>query len=64
RNPCPQLDNYQPRLTAAKRGRNEPGNLIPNAGVLAIVLEAGEGRLGDAIDIQQPHLPLQALTEV
>lgn len=54
RNPCSQLDNYQPGLTAAVLGRDEQGNLIRKAGVMAIVLEDGEVRPGDAIDIQLP----------
>ncbi|MDJ1397175.1 MOSC domain-containing protein [Pseudomonas aeruginosa] len=57
RNPCSQLDNYQPGLTAAVLGRDEQGNLIRKAGVMAIVLEDGEVRPGDAIDIQLPPLP-------
>ncbi|MFG9882425.1 MOSC domain-containing protein [Pseudomonas aeruginosa] len=32
RNPCSQLDNYQPGLTAAVLGRDEQGNLIRKAG--------------------------------
>ncbi|WP_238165102.1 MOSC domain-containing protein [Pseudomonas aeruginosa] len=44
RNPCSQLDNYQPGLTAAVLGRDEQGNLIRKAGVMAIVLEDGEVR--------------------
>ena len=35
-------------------GRDEQGNLIRKAGVMAIVLEDGEVRPGDAIDIQLP----------
>ncbi|WP_134534114.1 MOSC domain-containing protein, partial [Pseudomonas aeruginosa] len=35
RNPCSQLDNYQPGLTAAVLGRDEQGNLIRKAGVMA-----------------------------
>ncbi|MCT7343037.1 MOSC domain-containing protein [Pseudomonas aeruginosa] len=54
RNPCSQLDNYQPGLTAAVLDRDEQGNLIRKAGVMAIVLEDGEVRPGDAIDIQLP----------
>ncbi|MCO2483721.1 MOSC domain-containing protein [Pseudomonas aeruginosa] len=64
RNPCSQLDNYQPGLTAAVLGRDEQGNLIRKAGVMAIVLEDGEVRPGDAIDIQLPPLPHRALEKV
>ncbi|HBO1303162.1 MOSC domain-containing protein [Pseudomonas aeruginosa] len=64
RNPCSQLDNYQPGLTAAVLGRDEQGKLIRKAGVMAIVLEDGEVRPGDAIDIQLPPLPHRALEKV
>lgn len=58
------MDNYQPGLTAAVLGRDEQGNLIRKAGVMAIVLEDGEVRPGDAIDIQLPPLPHRALEKV
>ena len=45
-------------------GRDEQGNLIRKAGVMAIVLEDGEVRPGDAIDIQLPPLPHRALEKV
>jgi MOSC domain-containing protein YiiM len=61
RNPCSQLDQFQPGLLAAVLGRDESGNLIRKAGVMAIVLAGGEVRPGDPIRLElppEPHRPL------
>jgi MOSC domain-containing protein YiiM len=61
RNPCAQLDGIQPGLMAATLGRDDEGNLVRKAGVMAIVLSPGEIRPGDAIGITlppEPHRPL------
>jgi MOSC domain-containing protein YiiM len=61
RNPCAQLDRIQPGLMAATLGRDERGNLVRKAGIMAVVLADGEIRPGDRIDIElppQPHRPL------
>ncbi|MGY6273402.1 MOSC domain-containing protein [Achromobacter denitrificans] len=62
RNPCAQLDNYQPGLTAAVLGRHPDGSLMRRAGIMGIVLEGGEVRAGDSIRVTLPalpHLPLE-----
>lgn len=62
RNPCVQLDQFQSGLMAAVLERDEDGRLIRKAGVMAIVLEGGEVRTGDAITIElppEPHRPLE-----
>lgn len=64
RNPCAQLDNYQPGLTAAVLGRDEQGNLLRKAGVMATVLEGGEVRPGDAIHVELPPPPHRPLDRV
>ncbi len=61
RNPCAQLDRIQPGLMAATLGRDEQGNLVRKAGIMAVVLAGGEVRPGDPIEIElppQPHRPL------
>lgn len=61
RNPCLQLDNFQPGLMAAVLGRDEHGALIRKAGIMAIVLAGGEVRPGDPIIVElppEPHRPL------
>jgi MOSC domain-containing protein YiiM len=61
RNPCAQLDRIQPGLMAATIGRDESGNLVRKAGIMAVVLTDGEVRPGDGIEIElppEPHRPL------
>ena len=62
RNPCVQLDEYQTGLMSAVLDRDEDGRLIRKAGVMAIVLQGGLVRQGDAIKVQlppEPHRPLE-----
>jgi MOSC domain-containing protein YiiM len=62
RNPCLQLDRYQPGLMAATLDRDAAGNLIRKAGIMGIVRAGGDLRPGDAIRIERPpgpHEPLQ-----
>jgi MOSC domain-containing protein YiiM len=62
RNPCDQLNGVRPGLLAAVLGRDESGNLVRKAGVMAIVLAGGEVAPGDPIAVDLPagpHLPLQ-----
>lgn len=61
RNPCAQLDGIEPGLMAAVLDRDEHGNLIRRAGVMAIVVRGGEVRRGDGIAVelaQTSGLPL------
>lgn len=64
RNPCVQLDRFQPGLMAAVLGRDEHGHLLRKAGVMGIVLAGGEVRPGDAIRVELPAEPHQALDRV
>ena len=64
RNPCSQLDKFQRGLTAAVLGRDAAGNLVRKAGVMAVVLEGGEVRPGDAIRIEAPAGPARPLEPV
>jgi MOSC domain-containing protein YiiM len=64
RNPCAQLDRFQPGLLAAVLDRDEHGRLIRKAGVMAVVLADGEVRPGDSIRIALPAQPHQALERV
>ena len=61
RNPCVQLDHFQPGLMAAVLGRDEQGNLIRKAGIMGIVMVGGKVRRGDRILVElppEPHRPL------
>jgi MOSC domain-containing protein YiiM len=62
RNPCAQLDGIAPGLMAATLDRDEDGNLVRKAGVMAVVISGGEVRPGDAIRVELPpgpHRPLE-----
>lgn len=61
RNPCYQIDDFQPGVLREVVGRDAEGAIVRRAGVMAIVLVGGEVRPGDAIAVDpppQPHRPL------
>jgi len=54
RNPCSQLDAFQPGLMAAVLGRDAEGNLVRKTGVMAIVISGGDVQAGDPIAVEFP----------
>jgi MOSC domain len=64
RNPCVQLDRYQRGLQRAVLDRDEAGNLVRKAGVMAVVLSDGAVRAGDAITVEPPTGPAGPLEPV
>jgi len=64
RNPCAQLDDFQPGLRAAVLERDANGTLVRKSGVMAVVLESGEVRPGDAIAVELPEGPVRPLEVV
>jgi MOSC domain-containing protein YiiM len=64
RNPCIQLNRFEPGLMAATLGRDANGNLVRKAGVMAVVLTGGEIRPNDAIEAVMPTAPHQPLAPV
>lgn len=64
RNPCAQIDCFQSGLLAAVLGRDEQGNLIRKAGIMAVVLASGDVRPGDPIHVKFPPEPHRALERV
>lgn len=64
RNPCVQIDHFQPRLLAAVLGRDEHGNVVRRAGVMGVVLAGGEVRPGDPVRVELPPAPHRALEVV
>jgi MOSC domain-containing protein YiiM len=64
RNPCAQLDGFQPGLMAAVLDRDEQGGLVRKAGVMGVVVTGGELRPGDAVRIELPPQPRRALEPV
>ena len=62
RNPCPQLDAFQPGLTAAVLDHDAEGALVRKAGVMGIVLTGGEVQPGATLRVvlpPEPHEPLR-----
>lgn len=64
RNPCSQIDRFQPGLTAAVLDRDAAGALVRKSGVMAVVLRGGPVRAGDSIVVHLPPLPHRALQPV
>lgn len=64
RNPCGQLDHFQQGLMAAVLDRDDEGNLVRKAGVMAIVVTSGDVRPGDAIAVELPPPPHARLERV
>jgi MOSC domain-containing protein YiiM len=64
RNPCAQIDAFQPGLLAAVMDRAADGSLIRKAGIMAIVRASGPIRPGDPIVITLPSPPFERLDRV
>jgi len=61
RNPCVQIERYQPGLLARLVERTEAG-VVRKAGVMSVVLSGGGVSPGDPIEIELPSPPFEALT--
>lgn len=64
RNPCYQLNDFQPGLMAATLGHDEQGKLIRKAGVMGIVVAGGVVRPGDPIRVELSPEPWRPLAPV
>ncbi len=64
RNPCRQLDAFQPGLMAAVLDRDADGGLVRKAGIMGIVVSGGVVRPGDAIRVDLPPQPHRRLERV
>ena len=64
RNPCSQLDGVRPGLMAATLDRDEQGNLVRKAGVMAVVVAPGEVKPGDPVRVELPPAPHEPLAPV
>lgn len=64
RNPCSQIERFMPGLLAQVLDKDEQGNLVRKAGVMAVVLRSGEVHAGDPIRIEFPRTPFRALAPV
>jgi MOSC domain-containing protein YiiM len=62
RNPCAQLDEIAPGLLKAVLDRDDDGELVRKSGVMGVVVEGGEVRPGDPIEVElppEPHVRLE-----
>lgn len=64
RSPCVQLDGVRPGLMCATLDRDADGRLVRKAGVMAVVVEAGEVVAGDPVWVERPPPPHTALVPV
>ena len=64
RNPCTQLDGFQPGLMRAVLDRADDGGLIRKAGVMGVVVTGGAVRAGDAVSVELPAAPHRPLEPV
>jgi MOSC domain len=60
RNPCQQIEDWRPGLLK-HMVETKPTGLMRKAGVMSIVLQGGEVRPGDPIEIELPLLPHEPL---
>ena len=62
RDPCNQLDGIAPGLMKAVLDRDADGEIVRKTGVMGVVLEGGEVRPGDSIQVElppEPHVRLE-----
>ena len=64
RNPCVQMNRFQPGLMQAVLDYDAAGNLVRKAGVMAVALADGEVFPGDAIAVELPAEPYRPLLVV
>lgn len=64
RNPCVQINAFQPGLLKQVAHLDEDGNLVRRAGIMGVVVHGGRIEPGDAIRIELPPLPHLALDRV
>jgi MOSC domain-containing protein YiiM len=61
RNPCRQIEAFQPGLLQQVLGRQADGAVVRRAGVMGVVRRGGEVRPGDPVTVvlpEHPHRPL------
>jgi MOSC domain-containing protein YiiM len=64
RNPCRQIEAWQPGLLAAVLAREPDGALVRKAGVMGVVVAGGELRPGDPVTVELPSGPRRPLEPV
>ncbi len=64
RNPCRQIDRFQHGLLKTVLGRDERGQVVRRAGVMAVVVRGGVVRPRDPVAVELPTGPRRRLTPV
>ena len=64
RNPCSQINAFQPGLLNAVLGRDGNGEVVRRAGIIGIVVAGGRVMPGDGIMVRLPAEPHHALERV
>jgi MOSC domain-containing protein YiiM len=64
RDPCWQIDAFQPGVLKQVLGRDAEGKVVRKAGVMAIVLVAGDVQPGDVVVVELPAHPWRRLDPV
>jgi MOSC domain-containing protein YiiM len=64
RNPCRQIDDFQPGLLERVLGRDPDGSVRLRAGVMGVVRRGGEVRPGDVVTVLHPPGPHRPLARV
>lgn len=64
RNPCAQIERFQPGLLALVAHRDPSGDLVRRAGVMGVVVAGGPVSVGDAIEVSAPPGPPRPLARV
>jgi MOSC domain-containing protein YiiM len=54
RNPCQQINDFEPGLLREVLGRTEDGTVERKGGVMAVVVAGGVVRPGDRIGVELP----------
>jgi len=64
RNPCRQIDGFQPGLLRLVVGRAADGATVRRTGIMGVVRRGGELRPGDQVSVVLPPLPHRPLAPV
>jgi MOSC domain-containing protein YiiM len=64
RNPCRQIEHFQPGLLTAVVERRSDGRLIRKTGIMTIVRASGTVRPGDPVEVELPFPPFVPLDRV
>lgn len=64
RNPCQQINGFEPGLLREVLGRDEDGAVVRKGGVMSVVVTGGVVRTGDRIWVELPAGEQQALQPV